>query len=495
MAQIIINADVGTFGDDVLRGRIQTDNHGGTTILHSPDDFIYDYIYNYGDTIYGKSGSDTIIGDRYDTVSQDRGYDYLYGEDGNDVIYGDTGREDPNWNTEVFTGSGNVLVGGLGGDVVYGGGGSNGDYIYGDMENTGTGTLDDGHDRLYGLGGNDYIYGGGGNDYIDGGVDNDGNLRGGIGNDTIRGGLGNDNQYGGAGSDLFYADDGDDYIDGDGEVSHNTEIDTLSYIGMAFYVTVDLSITSGQATNAGGFDSIRNIEKLVGSNYADRLYGSDMGEQIYGMNGLDDIRGGQGNDSLSGGAGKDTVGGGTGNDKAYGGDGNDGVYGEDGADRLYGDAGNDLVDGGVENDILYGGTGNDVLKGGVSGADTIYGGLGDDRIYGGQGRDLMIGDAGKDSFYFYSPLVTGNQDKITGFRPVDDTIMLAKSVFAALGASIVADEFRIGSGAADGQDHIIYNSATGVLSYDSNGSALGGSHAIVTLDKGLALTYHDFLLY
>ena len=118
MAQQIILADIGSFGDDILRGKIQTDNHEGITTLHNPDDFIYDFIYNYGDTIYGKSGSDTIIGDRYDTTSQDHGYDRLYGEDGDDKIYGDTGLEDPNWNTEVYSGGGNVLVGGLGKDTI-----------------------------------------------------------------------------------------------------------------------------------------------------------------------------------------------------------------------------------------------------------------------------------------------------------------------------------------------------------------------------------------
>ncbi len=178
MAQILIPADTTTFGDDVVRGSITTDYLGITT-LHSPDDFIYDYIYNVGDTIYGKSGNDVLIGDRYDTNSHNVSYDALYGEDGNDIIYGDTGPENPNWRTDVFQGPSNRLIGGLGKDTIYGGGGSSGDYIYGDSETTGTGTSADGADKLYGLGGNDWIYGGGGNDYIDGGVDGDTNLHAG----------------------------------------------------------------------------------------------------------------------------------------------------------------------------------------------------------------------------------------------------------------------------------------------------------------------------
>jgi Ca2+-binding RTX toxin-like protein len=507
MVQKIILADIGSFGDDILRGKIQTDNHQGITTLHNPDDFIYDFIYNYGDTIFGKSGADTIIGDRYDTTSQDRGYDKLYGEDGDDNIYGDTGPEDPNWNTEVFSGGGNVLVGGLGKDKIYGGGGSSGDYIYGDSEVTGAGSALDGADKLYGFGGNDYIYGGGGDDFIDGGEDNDGNLRGGLGNDTIHGGLGNDYITGGPGSDIILADnfsgldDGNDNIDGDGEGAfHSTEIDVLSYLALSSYVTVDLSITAGQTTNAGGFDSIRNIEKLVGTNFSDRLTGGDANEIIEGRNGVDDIQGGLGDDKLYGGNGKDKVTGGTGNDKVYGGADNDSLFGEDGADKLYGDAGNDTLDGGVENDTLYGGAGNDTLKGGTSGADKLYGEAGDDKLYGGAGKDLMVGGLGKDTFYFSNALTSGNRDTISGYKVADDTIKLSKGIFKALaetsGHAISNAEFYTGSGAHDRSDHIIYNKSTGALMYDSDGNTAHGKAAVTFayLDKGLSLTHFDLVI-
>lgn len=494
MAQIIIEADLGTLSNDILRGKIQTDNHGGITTLHSPDDFVYDYIYNYGDTIYGMSGNDIIIGDRYDTFSQDYGYDRLYGDDGNDVIYGDTGRENPNFKTTLHSGSGNVLVGGYGRDTIWGGGGANGDYIYGDLEINGPGTTDDGSDFLFGLGGNDYIYGGGGNDYIDGGVDNDGNLKGGVGNDTIRGGVGNDYMYGGAGSDVFIADAGDDYIDGDGEVVHTTEIDTLSYIEMLGLVNVDLSNRNGQSTNAGGLDTIRGIEKLIGSNFNDRLFGSDAAEQIFGMNGTDDVRGGLGNDTVGGGDANDKVTGGGGNDQAYGGNGNDSVYGEDGADRLYGDAANDYLNGGVENDTMYGGLGNDVIQGGTSGADWLFGDAGNDRLYGGNGHDTMVGGLGQDSFYFTDILTVANIDRIIGYSAVDDSIMLSKAVFKALGLTMTADEFYTGAAAHDATDHIIYNKVTGALLYDSNANVAGGTFVVAYIDKGLPLTFSDFVL-
>ena len=324
-------------------------------------------------------------------------------------------------------------------------------------------------------------------------------MRGGLGNDTIHGGLGNDYIYGGPGSDVFLADnisgtdDGNDFFDGDGDgATHSIEIDVLSYLDLSFYVTVDLSITSGQTTNAGGFDTIRNIEKLVGTNFADRLYGSDANERIDGMNGVDDIRGGNGLDKLYGGGGKDKVTGGGGNDKLYGGVDNDKVYGEDGADKLYGEAGDDSLDGGVENDTLYGGAGNDTLKGGISGADKLYGEAGDDKLYGGAGKDSMDGGTGKDSFYFTNALTSGNRDIISNYKVADDTIKLSKSIFKALGSSVTSDEFYKGTGAHDGTDHIIYNKSTGALIYDANDNAPGGNVVFAYIDINLSLTYKDF---
>ncbi len=71
--------------------------------------------------------------------------------------------------------------------------------------------------------------------------------------------------------------------------------------------------------------------------------------------------------------------------------------------------------------------------------------------------------------------------------------MLGKTVFKALGPTVTRDEFYTGSSAHDSTDHVIYNRSTGALIYDSNGSAAGGSTVFAMLDKGLILTYADFL--
>ena len=69
-------------------------------------------------------------------------------------------------------------------------------------------------------------------------------------------------------------------------------------------------------------------------------------------------------------------------------------------------------------------------------------------------------------------------------------------MFTALTAlgRLTADAFHIGAAAADAEDRIIYNSATGALSYDANGTGAGGSIQFAKLTAGLALTNADFVV-
>jgi Ca2+-binding RTX toxin-like protein len=81
---------------------------------------------------------------------------------------------------------------------------------------------------------------------------------------------------------------------------------------------------------------------------------------------------------------------------------------------------------------------------------------------------------------------------------VDDTIQVDNAIFAALGGNgtLTAEQFvKNTTGlAGDGNDHIIYETDTGWLIYDSNGSAAGGSTHFATLAANLALTNADFVV-
>ena len=145
---------------------------------------------------------------------------------------------------------------------------------------------------------------------------------------------------------------------------------------------------------------------------------------------------------------------------------------------------------------------NDTLNGtsfadniyGLGGIDTINSGAGNDLIDGGLGSDTLTGGAGLDTFVFGSTLGATNVDKITDFSVSADNILLAQSVFTAIGAvgSLSSDAFRIGSAAASATDRIIYNTATGALFYDADGNGSGAQVQFATLATNLSLTAASF---
>jgi serralysin len=53
-------------------------------------------------------------------------------------------------------------------------------------------------------------------------------------------------------------------------------------------------------------------------------------------------------------------------------------------------------------------------------------------------------------------------------------------------------EFCVGSAAQDGSDRIIYNSNTGALLYDTDGTGAQAAIQFATLDPGLGVTATDF---
>ena len=129
-------------------------------------------------------------------------------------------------------------------------------------------------------------------------------------------------------------------------------------------------------------------------------------------------------------------------------------------------------------------------------AQYLYGNAGANILDGKSGADVLTGFGGADSFAFTSALGGGNVDRIGDFVAADDTILLDDAVFTglALGA-LDADAFVIGTQAADASDRIIYNSATGALLFDADGS--GGASAAVqfaTLDGAPFIAASDFMV-
>jgi Ca2+-binding RTX toxin-like protein len=177
------------------------------------------------------------------------------------------------------------------------------------------------------------------------------------------------------------------------------------------------------------------------------------------------------------------------------GEGNDTVVGSALADSASGGIGDDALAGNGGNDTLLGQDGNDTLNGGL-GNDYLDGGIGNDTLFGGAGNDRLIGSAGNDFFVFNTALnASTNRDVIIDFNHVADTFKLENAVFTKLGAGVHALNpafFHAGAKAADANDYIVYNKATGVLSYDNDGSGAHAAIAFAVLNNKPTLAANDF---
>ena len=141
-------------------------------------------------------------------------------------------------------------------------------------------------------------------------------------------------------------------------------------------------------------------------------------------------------------------------------------------------------------------TGNDAdntLNGGT-GADLLIGGGGSDILIGGAGNDMLTGGADADFFVFNLAADATNRDTMTDFISGTDVLRFDNAIFTAIGANgalnvaaFVAGDF---SGGQDASDRIVYNTSTGALYYDADGSGAGAAVQVALLDgaPGLAVT-------
>lgn len=413
-----------------------------------------DFIYNEFALSYeGCEGDDVLGSDSMSFIG--------YGGEGNDVVVYDYGRN----NNTAF----HLLI-------AHGGGGN--DWLV-------NRSLSSGGDSLSGDGGRDVIEAGLGNDRLEGGDDCD-SLWGRLGDDHLSGGDGDDSQI-------------------------TTVVAGSTALGQGY-----------QTSKLGGLYGGEGNDVLDGGAGSDSLDGGAGDDELFGGTGLDSLSGGDGNDTLDGGSGSDWLYGGNGddtltesrgNDALYGENGNDTiatasffgkassgkstVYGGDGDDWIYAN-GKDLVYGGDDNDHIFGSAAAQLLYGN-SNNDVIAGGRGNDRIWGGDGLDILTGDAGKDIFFFdWTLSAKTNVDTITDYRVKDDTISLEKTVFIALGSGsrLTSSQFVAGADgkAHDASDRIIYETDTGKLFYDADGTGKLAAILFAQLDAHLAMTANEFIL-
>jgi Ca2+-binding RTX toxin-like protein len=153
------------------------------------------------------------------------------------------------------------------------------------------------------------------------------------------------------------------------------------------------------------------------------------------------------------------------------------------------------IDNGGGNGVqLYGEDGDDTLLG-KGGGDYLFGGAGNDMLDSGFGCDVLNGAAGADSFRFSTMLGADNVDTLQDFSAAEgDRIVLSRSVFMDVGSGTLSSAYFNVGPATSFDHHILYNSSTGELFYDVDGS--GGVAAIkfAALTAGAALTAANFLI-
>jgi Ca2+-binding RTX toxin-like protein len=322
---------------------------------------------NSENIIYGLAGNDTIDGG-LDS-------DTLYGGDDNDIFTAQDGD---------------------GNDTIDGGNGDNDTLDYHETTKSISVTLNQSNNTTLTVmdgtnGANDdtlknieNIIGSTANDTITGDIAKN-SLSGMEGDDTLKGAEGDDFLDGGSGSDRLSGNAGNDTIDG------GNGNDTIDYTQSGNSVSVDLSKQNESQfiSSAEGYDTLKNIENIFGSNFSDTLKGDTGANSIFANAGEDTIVASDGEDIIDGGADNDTIDYSATSDKisvslnknslvevTRDGTSSDQIQN---IENILGSASDDTIRGDdLSNTII-----------GNSGADTIEGGLGDDSLVGGDGTDTV----------------------------------------------------------------------------------------------------------
>ncbi|MEE1657800.1 calcium-binding protein [Microvirga sp. CF3062] len=483
---------LGGSGADVLRGGIGYDfasyYHASGAVVANLSNAGANTGEAAGD-VY--SSIEALGGSRFnDTLTGNWDGNNLYGHEGNDKLYGLGGRD-----YIVGGGGDDVLEGGADGDWLIGGAGT--DFVAyttgvtanlsDASQNTGEAAGDsyEGVEGIYGSNYADRLTGNAINNTIYGGWGED-MLSGLSGDDRLYAGDSNDNLVGGAGADVLDGGNGFDYAE---------------YHTATSGVVVDL-LNAWRNTGDAAGDSYVSIEGLSGSVYNDELVGSHAANELYGNGGWDSLEGRGGGDWMYGGAGYDfatyysaTAGvtANLSNSSGNTGDAAGDMYFE--IEGLGGSSYADVLTGNSGYNELFGHWGNDMLDG-LGDGDYLSGGEGNDLLVGGAGSDWLTGGNGSDTFRFDTALSASNVDIVNDFTTGSDVLQLTRNTFTAFAnqASVYSWQFTYGSAATTWDHRLVYNSATGALSYDTDG--VGGAVQIqfATLGKGLALSASSFAL-
>lgn len=445
--------------------------------------------------LVGNELDNTLTGNAYvNILNGEAGDDLLLGLGGNDQLFGGLGQD--------------VLNGGVGADIMEGGQGN--DIYYVDNVGDSVAELEDaGVDTImssisYSLVDTDKAGDDGGNienlTLIGGaainGIGNDRNnvLIGNVAANILDGGAGADILEGGKGNDTYIVDNAGDVVVETFTAAQGGGIDVVkSSVSFVLGENVDRLVLTGTDHINGTGNSLNNtIVGNSGNNILDGKAGVDTlvggaGDDIYRV---DLTPGGLLQDVIteSTGGGRDTIelrgesintvartltlastienldASATGNSKLH----------------LTGNALDNILTGNAADNILNGGAGNDIL-------------------IGGGGNDILVGGLGADIFQFDTALnASTNVDTVRDFMSGIDVLRVSLDIFDVLSFDsdnlLISDAFIAGAGVSSAQtadQHIIFNSTSGALYYDSDGSGASEAVHFATLNNVSTLLASD----
>jgi Ca2+-binding RTX toxin-like protein len=297
---------------------------------------------------------------------------------------------------------------------------------------------------------------------------------------TFRGGAGNDTLDGGAGSD------------------------TADFTDKTTAVVLTLNGATNATASIGGVaeDTIVNIENIWGSSAGDTITGDSFANRFLGLGGNDTLLGLDGNDFLRGGAGNDFLDGGTGTaDTADFSDKTTAVVltlnGATNATATVGGVAEDTI---VNIENITGGSAADTLTGDGL-ANTLAGNGGNDTLSGLGGNDTLTGSDGNDTFLFsIAPNSSTNRDTITDFISATDKLSFSRTVYGGFGTQTALTSGQFASGAnltaaSNANQRFIYDTNSGILRFDSDGSGATASIEVAVLSSKPTIVFGDFSLF
>ncbi len=446
-------------GGEIKMEILDTRDSENTSGVYTPDTWQVgtigdDDISSVAAIVHGHAGNDTIADTPFGVSS-------LFGDAGNDRInvnsnigsdayFGGADTDAIDWAGDVDDGNG-IVFNMLLGTAVFG---LNTEVMQGFENLAGTGF----NDIIIGTAGTNLLVGGAGNDFINGG--------GGI--DILAGGIGND---------TFRVDNAGDLVfEQIGEGSADIVRATVNYT-----LSLDTSIEFLTTGNPAGVGAIN-------------LTGNALSQNITGNAGINVLSsGGTGNaDTLAGLGGNDTY-------RVFNaGDVIIEAAGGGLADRVAAAVSFNLAsDDSIEFLTTNAVTGvNAINLRGNAVAQTLIGNNGANQLNGAGGSDTMTGGLGADAFMFNTALGPTNVDKITDYNVAADHVLLDNAIFLGLAGGVLAAtafNANLTGFAADASDRITYETDTGFLWFDRDGSGAAFARVqFADLASGLVMSATEF---